>query len=106
VSWRCLTGEAQVALVLARLSKITGNKAYAETGRQLMEDVARLQDTESPFAETYGGISGSHPLWGGYGPFNYLNWAPKFFMDALLLELFNVDTATTNYSQKRQAAAD
>ena len=25
-------------------------------------------------------------MWGGYGPFEYLNWAAKFFADALLLE--------------------
>ena len=35
--------------------------------------------------------AGSQPLWGGYGPFNYLNWAAKFYMDALLLHLFKVD---------------
>ncbi|MBC8072612.1 MAG: hypothetical protein IAG13_30100, partial [Deltaproteobacteria bacterium] len=36
-------------------------------------------------AETRGAIKGSHPIWGGYSPFTYPNWATKFFVDALLL---------------------
>ncbi len=91
VSWRCLTGEAQVALVLLRLSRVTGDTRYARTGRAIVEDVARLQDLDTSHTESYGAISGSYPIWGGYGPFNYLNWAAKFFMDALLLHSRNVD---------------
>jgi len=91
VSWRCLTGEAQIALVLQRLATITGEIAYGEVAQSLLQDLARLQDTESRYPETYGGLSGSEPLWGGYGPFNYPNWAAKFFIDALLLHLFHID---------------
>jgi len=35
----------------------------------------------------HGGIKGSHPIWAEYAPFEYLNWATKFFADALLLDL-------------------
>jgi len=89
-SWRCVTGEAQIALVLFRLSRITGNSEYAECAKSLLAGVAALQDVHSPHPETRG-IPGSHPLWGAYGPFNYLNWAAKFFMDGLLFELCGVD---------------
>jgi len=27
------------------------------------------------------------PIWGGYSRFEYPNWAPKFFADALILDL-------------------
>jgi hypothetical protein len=91
VSWRCLTGEAQVALTLLRLAKITGDAQYSATARALLEGVARLQDTDSSYPESFGSVSGSQPIWGGYGPFNYLNWAAKFFMDALLMEVHGVD---------------
>jgi len=91
VSWRCLTGEAQIALVLCRLYNLTGEAIYAETAKSLLNGLAEIQDSGSPHAESYGGLAGSHPLWGGYSPFNYLNWAAKFFMDALLLHLFKVD---------------
>jgi hypothetical protein len=34
-----------------------------------------------------GGVKGSFPVSGGYGRFQYLNWACKFSIDANLLEL-------------------
>jgi hypothetical protein len=83
-SWRCLTGEAQLALVLLRLAAVTGERHYAETGRSILKGVALVQDCSSPYRETRGAIGGSEPIWGGYVPFGYPNWAAKFFMDALL----------------------
>jgi hypothetical protein len=38
----------------------------------------------APEADTCGAIKGSHPIWGGYDPFRYPNWAAKFFADALM----------------------
>jgi uncharacterized protein YyaL (SSP411 family) len=90
-SWRCLTGEAQIALVLLRLAKITGDAEYARVGRSLLDGIAQHQDLDSPYRESYGAVSGSFPIWGGYGPFNYLNWAAKFFIDGLLLHLKDID---------------
>jgi len=104
-SWRCLTGEAQIALVLQRLANITGDAIYAETARLLLEGIARLQDAESPYPESRGAVFGSEPIWGGYGPFNYLNWAAKFFMDALMLQLYNVDVQEQPAGQRSQATA-
>jgi hypothetical protein len=34
-----------------------------------------------------GGVLGSWPFWGEYGRLKVLNWATKFFVDALLLEI-------------------
>jgi hypothetical protein len=91
VSYRCLTGEAQLAVTLLRLANLTDNRQYRSLGHALLEKIACLQDTDSPHDESRGGISGSEPIWGDYGPFNYLNWAAKFFMDGLLLDLHGVD---------------
>jgi hypothetical protein len=91
VSWRCLTGEAQIALILLRLKRITRDQRYTEVAASLLADVAKHQDIDSPYPESYGGLTGSQPLWGSYGPFNYLNWATKFLLDALLLRLHGVD---------------
>ncbi len=44
VSWRCLTGEAQIALVLLRLGRITGEKIYSEVAQALLQGLAQLQD--------------------------------------------------------------
>jgi hypothetical protein len=91
VSWRCLTGEAQVGLTLLRLRRLTGKQRYAQVAHSILMDVAKHQDLDSPYPESNGSVTGSQPLWGSYGPFNYLNWATKFFVDALLLRLHGVD---------------
>jgi hypothetical protein len=91
VKWRCITGEAQVALVLERLSRITGRSVYVEMSQNLLQSVACVQNMDNSYPAAYGGVPGSEPIWGGYGPFNYLNWAAKFFMDAVLADVFKVD---------------
>jgi colanic acid/amylovoran biosynthesis glycosyltransferase len=84
-SWNCLTGSCQIAYVWVRLSKITGQKKYFEAAQKLLGFVKRTQrcrtSTDDPIR---GGIKGSHPVWGGYDPFRYPNWAAKFYVDALL----------------------
>jgi hypothetical protein len=37
--------------------------------------------------EQRGGIKGSFPVDGGYGTYQFLNWACKFFIDSHLCEL-------------------
>jgi hypothetical protein len=95
VSWRCLTGEAQIALVLCRLYNITGESRFIKIAKSLLEGLAKHHDTTGRHVETYGAVAGSQPIWGGYGPFNYPNWAAKFLMDALLLFLFRVDVQSS-----------
>lgn len=95
VSWRCLTGEAQMALVLSRLAKSEGaDVAFVRTARAMLEGLAKIQDTEGPYPQSRGGLAGSEPLWGGYCPLAYVNWAAKFYIDALLLHLFGADVQT------------
>ena len=81
----CLTGYAQLAIVLLRLSVLLERDDYAQTAEQLIDDVAISQDTTSRNAPYYGGIAGSYPIYGAYAPLQYPNWATKFFIDALLL---------------------
>jgi hypothetical protein len=90
VSWDCLTGACQIALVWFRLTEMTGKQEYREAAERLLGYVKRTQICK-PFASraadrepTRGGIKGSHPIWGGYDPFRYPNWTAKFFIDALL----------------------
>lgn len=95
VSWRCLTGEAQIAMILLRLTRCTGSLSYGtglrETAAKILRDLSRLQDISSPYPETHGAINGATPLWGLYCPFAYPSWAAKFFMDAMMLYLYDVD---------------
>jgi hypothetical protein len=82
----CLTGYAQLAIVFFKLYGLVGEKRYLDSGLNLLNDVAATQDVTSPGKPHYGGIKGSHPIYGRYAPLQYPNWATKFFIDALLVK--------------------
>jgi hypothetical protein len=84
--WSCLTGDAQTALVWFRLFQLTGEQKYLEGGKKMNRFLMRTQNLTSSDAGVRGGIKGSHPIWAEYAPYEYLNWAAKFFADSLLLE--------------------
>lgn len=87
VSWNCLTGSCQLAYVWLCLAEMTGAAKYKEKAQQLLGFVKRTQICLASAADARrGGIKGSHPVWGGYDPFRYPNWAAKFYVDALLAE--------------------
>lgn len=80
----CLTGYAQLAILLYRLHVITGEARYRAVADELLADVSSYQ-TLGPEGPWHGGIPGSFPIWGRYAPLQYPNWATKFFIDALLV---------------------
>ena len=87
VSWSCLTGNAQIAIIWGRLYQITKERKYLDSlinGNNYLKGV-QLLETKNP--DLYGGITGSFPLHGLYGRFEVLNWAVKFFIDSLMLEI-------------------
>jgi uncharacterized protein YyaL (SSP411 family) len=85
--WHCLTGEAQLALSWLRLHELTGEGMYLEQARRLNRDVVRTVALDVALPAAVGGVKGSHPIWGEYGSLCYLNWATKFLLDSLLVEL-------------------
>lgn len=92
--WRCLTGEAQTSIVWFRLAQVTGNPVWAERGRALN---AQLKQTQALAGDPniVGGIKGSHPIYGWYGKYQYLNWAAKFYADALMQEAGHLSAGRT-----------
>lgn len=86
VPWSCLTGSSQIAGVLFRLHKLTCNPSYRSAATKLLGFVMRTQNCVSQNPGLRGGIKGSYPFDGEYGRYELLNWATKFFIDALLLE--------------------
>jgi hypothetical protein len=81
----CLTGYAQLAIVLFRLYELTGNDTYRSVAEQLLEGVKQTQDLDGAGDRPQrGAIAGSFPIYGRYAPLQYPNWATKFFVDALL----------------------
>lgn len=87
VRWSCLTGNAQTAIVWLRLHELTHEARYAEAAAQMLTYLCSTQDLSSRNPGIRGGIAGSQPIWGAYGQYEYLNWAAKFFADAILIAL-------------------
>ena len=84
VAWSCLTGEAQMANNWMRLHAITGEQSWLEPVPRVLTFLKRTQNRTATDAGLRGGIKGSHPLDGEYGRFEVLNWATKYFADALM----------------------
>ena len=86
VRWRCLTGEAQTAIVWQRLAKVTGDPRWSEAASALIVQLKRTQTLTGDPGKV-GGVKGAQPITAPYGRLEYINWAAKFFADALLIEL-------------------
>ncbi|MEO8199507.1 MAG: hypothetical protein ABI679_03195 [Gemmatimonadota bacterium] len=84
VPWSCLTGEAQMANNWMRLYLITGDKTWLEPVPRVLAFLKRTQNRSSDNDGLRGGIKGSFPMSGDYGRFEILNWATKYFADALM----------------------
>lgn len=88
VRWSCLTGDAQIAINWGRLYQFTGEERYRDGTSRVLQFVKTTQKLAGALAET-GGIKGSHPIDGGYHPWQYPDWAAKFFADALMMDSAN-----------------
>lgn len=86
VDWACLTGLSQIAECWLYLFEITGEPRYLEAARRGNAFVRRTVRLDGP-PDVRGGVKGSFPVDGGYGRFEYLNWAAKFTIDANQKEL-------------------
>jgi hypothetical protein len=81
----CLTGNCQFSIVWAKLFDMTGEEHYKNAVINATNYVMACQDIQTDNPNVRGAIAGSFPLWGGYAPFSYPNWATKFFIDAMVL---------------------
>lgn len=84
--WVCLTGSAQIAHSMLYLFLFTGEEKYKQAGLALNKYVRRTVSLDGA-PEIRGGVKGSFPVDGDYGRLQYLNWAPKFLIDSLMMEL-------------------
>lgn len=89
-SWSCLTGTVQIAYVWLMLFQHTGQESFRDAACAANRYVRRTMKLGGP-PESRGAIKGCFPVYGGYGRYEYLNWACKFFIDSNLLELSVVE---------------
>lgn len=87
LTWSCLTGDAQMAILWLRLFQLVGDHSYLEAAKMANTYVKQAQNRTSTLQGVMGGIAGSHPIYEGYEPYRFLNWAAKFFADSLLLSI-------------------
>lgn len=85
--WSCVTGNAQMAIIWQRLAMEAGDPSWKSAAERVNQFNLSIQDLDAADRGIRGGIPGSHPLKGGYMKRRYPNWAAKFFMDALMLQL-------------------
>ena len=81
----CLTGNCQFSIVWAKLFDMTGDQRYQNAAIKATNYVMACQNIQIQNPNVRGAIAGSFPVWGGYAPFSYPNWATKFFIDAMVL---------------------
>ena len=82
--WRCLTGDAQTALVWARLGRILRREEHLEAGRQLADDLRQTLRIRPRWPEISGALQGSAPHWGDYDSYRFPTHAAKFMLDLIL----------------------
>jgi Pectic acid lyase len=81
----CLTGDAQIGIIWMRLEQITGSAIWRPAAEAIVNQVASTQLIREGSPELRGGIAGSYPIDQGYCDKRLLNWASKFFADAVMM---------------------
>ena len=61
-----------------------GDLALINTGLKMVEWLKERQTLDNVEPGIRGGLQGAWPIDGGYSVYNYVNWAAKYFVDALL----------------------
>jgi len=85
-NYLCVTGNAQIAIVWLKMYKYYNEKIFFDAAVKMNNILCEIQCKISD-NNVYGALPGSFPIWGGYIPYGYPNWATKYFIDSLLLEL-------------------
>lgn len=85
VKFACVTGTAQLGIVLMRFFNRTGDARYLKAALKAVDFLVYIQELNAVGKDRNGGLSGSYPIWGMYCPFKYPSWAAKYFIDLLLL---------------------
>ena len=83
--WACLTGCAQIGIIMMKLYTDNGDERYVHTARRLTDFLIYVQQLNAVGRNRSGALPGSYPIWATYAPFKYPCWATKYLIDLLLL---------------------
>jgi len=84
--WRCLPGEAQLAIVWMRLGQLSGDERYVTAAVELLERVKAGQIMQPSNPDLDGAVSGALPIHAPYERYCLVSWGAKFLIDALILK--------------------
>jgi DUF1680 family protein len=80
----CLTGSAQLGIILMRLHETSGDERYLRTSERLLDFLFHVERLNGIGRDREGAIAGSYPIWGPYAPLRFPCWATKYYLDLLL----------------------
>jgi hypothetical protein len=80
-SYSCITGTAQLGVILVRLHEEADEPSNLDVASRLLDFLVYVQGLNSIGTDRTGGLTGSYPIWGRYVPLKYPSWAAKFFID-------------------------
>ena len=83
-AFSCLPGNAQFATLWLMHGLRLRDLTLANTGLKMVEWIKGRQALDNPEPGIRGGVPGAWPIDGGYSIFSMVNWAAKYFADALL----------------------
>ena len=83
-SYSCLTGDAQLAIIMYKLYQQKRDDRYLTAANRITEYLKGKHELHSDNPDLHGAIAGSDPIWGKYIHFCYPNWAAKFFAESLI----------------------
>ena len=86
VSYSCLTGNAQLAVLCYRLAQLTGEQRFADEAELLAGALLAVQYRGAGFDVIRGALPGSFPLYAGYVAAGFPSWATKFLADMLMMK--------------------
>lgn len=101
VEYCCITGNAQLSILLMKLNGLDRDERYLNTALKINQYLRSTQLLSSRNLGIRGGIKGSDPVWGNYLSYRYPNWAAKFFVDALLLEEKQIELCGEKLDENR-----
>jgi hypothetical protein len=82
----CLSGSAQVAMILLKVHSRKGDREYLAAGRRINKYLRRRQQLKTWDGNIKGAIAGSYPIWGRSERFTYPSYAAKLFVDTLMFD--------------------
>jgi hypothetical protein len=83
-SFSCMPGNAQFAALWLAHARRLRDLPMANTGLKMVDWIKARQALDNPEPAVRGGVPGAWPVDGGYSVFCMVNWAAKYFADALI----------------------